>query len=53
MTDAERADAAAGMAWWNSLTALERAWWLELAQSATPADAWKAYKAAPHRGPDC
>jgi hypothetical protein len=50
---AERADAEAGMSWWNSLTALERAWWLALANSATPAEAWAAYKADPSRGPDC
>jgi hypothetical protein len=43
------ADARAGMAWFNSLTATERAHWLEIADSAVPADAWRAFQAgAPH-----
>lgn len=38
-------DAQAGMAWWNSLPPPERLRWLNLAGSASPADAWKAFKA--------
>jgi len=38
-------DAHAGMAWWNSLQAAERLRWLNLAASASPADAWEAFKA--------
>ena len=41
---AELADALAGMAWFNSLTASERRHWLEVAGSAVPADAWRAFK---------
>jgi hypothetical protein len=39
-------DAELGMAWWNGLTELERAHWMEVADSAIPADAWKAWKLA-------
>lgn len=38
-------DAHAGMAWWNALQPAERLRWLNLAGSASPADAWAAYKA--------
>lgn len=37
-----------GIIWWNRLTERERAHWLQLTGSATPADAWAAFKA---RGP--
>jgi hypothetical protein len=45
-------DAAAGMAWWNSATEKERAYWLEKAHSARPADAWTAFKAQDDPQPD-
>jgi hypothetical protein len=32
------------MEWWNGLTEIERARWLEAAGSARPADAWKAFR---------
>lgn len=35
-----------GMTWWNSLSDLERAYWLTQAQSASTAAAWEAYKRA-------
>ena len=42
-------DAQDGIAWWNSLQAAERREWLEIAGSAVPADAWRAFQAAsPH-----
>ena len=34
------ADALVGMSWFNGLSGAERAYWLELAGSARPADAW-------------
>jgi hypothetical protein len=40
------ADAELGMTWWNGLSERERAEWLRIADSAAPADAWRAYKAA-------
>lgn len=43
-------DAAKGMAWFNGLSRSERAFWLDLAGSAVPADAWAAWKAAQHAG---
>lgn len=33
-----------GMDWWNALNELEREFWLRVAISARPADAWAAYK---------
>lgn len=39
------ADALAGLAWWNDLQPHERAYWLQQAGSAVPADAWEEYKA--------
>lgn len=39
------AEALVGMAWWNGLTRTERARWLEIAGSARPADAWRAFQA--------
>ena len=32
-----------GMAWWNRLTEAERAYWLRVAGSAQPVDAYRAY----------
>jgi len=32
-----------GIAWWNRLQELERAHWLEVADSAVAADAWSAF----------
>jgi hypothetical protein len=40
------ADAELDMAWWNRISERERAEWLRLANSAVPADAWRAYNAA-------
>ena len=39
------ADALVGVAWFNGLSRAERAYWLELAGSARPADAWRAFQA--------
>jgi len=33
-----------GMDWWNALPELQRKFWLDVADSARPADAWTAYK---------
>ena len=38
------ADALVGMAWFNGLSRSERAYWLEVAGSAAPADAWRAFQ---------
>lgn len=38
------ADALMGVAWFNGLSRAERAYWLELAGSARPADAWRAFQ---------
>lgn len=38
-------DACAGIAWFNALSPAERRHWLEVANSALPADAWACYKA--------
>ena len=32
-----------GMAWWNRLSEAERAYWLRVANSARPVDAYRAY----------
>jgi len=40
------ADEAAGISWWNGLTSGTRRHWLNVSNSATPADAWTAYKAS-------
>lgn len=37
-------NARGGIAWWNRLSRAERRHWLEVADSAVPADAWEAYK---------
>ena len=39
-------DAADGMEWWNALSEPVRAFWLNQAGSAAPADAWERYKQA-------
>lgn len=33
-----------GVAWWNGNTEAERAYWLDFAGSAVPADAWACFK---------
>lgn len=33
-----------GVEWWNHITEDERAYWLERAKSAVPADAWIAFR---------
>jgi hypothetical protein len=38
------ADEELGMKWWNALTEAQRGEWLRRANSATPADAWAAYR---------
>ncbi len=38
------ADALVGMSWFNGLSQSERAYWLEAAGSACPADAWHAFQ---------
>ena len=40
-----RVEARLGMAWWNGLTRAERAYWLDVAGSTVPADAWRAFQA--------
>ncbi|MDO5693663.1 MAG: hypothetical protein Q4G70_14515 [Pseudomonadota bacterium] len=35
-----------GMEWWNAASELQREFWLRVASSARPADAWAAYKFA-------
>lgn len=35
--------AEAGIAWWNSIDDRARAYWLEMAKSAAPVDAYKAW----------
>lgn len=35
-----------GMTWWNNLTEEMRRYWLSVAGSAVPADAWLAYLAS-------
>jgi hypothetical protein len=37
-------DALLGMTWWNRITRPERAYWLDVADSFVPADAWAAFK---------
>ena len=37
-------DTRIGMAWWSRLTEPERAYWLEAAGSAVPADAWRKFQ---------
>ena len=37
-------DTSAGITWFNSLTPTERRHWLEVADSAVPADAWRAFQ---------
>lgn len=37
-------DEVLGVAWWNGLTEKERAFWLQAARSAVPADAWAFWK---------
>ncbi|MGB6485480.1 MAG: hypothetical protein WBE91_01170 [Steroidobacteraceae bacterium] len=44
-TGRDAQDARAGMAWFNSMTPAERAHWLEVAGSAVPFDAWRAFQA--------
>jgi len=39
-----RSDAEVGMAWFNGLSRSERAHWLEVAGSARPVDAWRAFQ---------
>lgn len=38
------ADDRQGMEWWNNATHNERRYWLDVAKSARPVDAWTAYK---------
>jgi len=38
------ADECFGIDWWNSLTEGSRRHWLDVSQSASPADAWAAFK---------
>ena len=40
MTDDEKN----GIDWWNSMTEFVRSYWLSVAGSAVPADAWAEYK---------
>lgn len=40
------ADPHQGMTWWNAMTENERARWLEVADSARPADAYHAFQQA-------
>jgi len=47
---AKDTDGEAGMFWWNNITEVQRAYWLSVAGSAVPADAWAAYKIAQSQG---
>ena len=38
------ADELAGIEWWSSISEPRRADWLQMAESAKPADAWAEYK---------
>lgn len=40
----DAANARIGMAWWNGLTPTRRRYWLEVAGSARPADAFEAWR---------
>lgn len=44
--DGRDLDVEEGMDWWNRLSRLERAYWLGVANSASAADAWRAFKQA-------
>ena len=37
-------DALLGITWWNRISRVQRAHWLEVAGSFVPADAWAAFK---------
>ena len=39
-----------GIDWWNGLTAVGRSYWLSVAGSAVPADAWACFKVYQCRG---
>jgi hypothetical protein len=41
--DMDTSDAVKGIAWWNRLTEKNRYYWMVVAGSAVPADAWRAY----------
>ena len=43
--EAHLEDALRGSLWWNSMSPTERRHWLEVADSAVPADAWRAFQA--------
>jgi len=38
------ADELAGIEWWNAISEHRQADWLQMAESAKPADAWAEYK---------
>ena len=40
------ADEQAGIDWWNGLTERDRAFWLQAATSAVPAEAWRFFKSS-------
>lgn len=42
--DGQLEDALRGSVWWNAISPTVRRHWLEVADSAVPADAWVAYK---------
>lgn len=46
MTLVHTLDAESGMAWWNSLSESDRRYWLDMARTACPADAWANFKRA-------
>ena len=39
-----KCDSDVGMAWWNRLTKAERRYWLDVAGSVRPVDAFRAYQ---------
>lgn len=51
ITPIDRRAAEQGMAWWNAITADDRAYWLRRAASARPVDAYRAYQNAVARCP--
>ena len=50
--EAASADEAAGMEWWNALTEEQRAYWLDVANTAIGGEAWAYHKHVVSQLPD-
>ena len=50
--EAASADEAAGMEWWNALTEEQRAYWLDVANTAIVGEAWAYHKHVVSQLPD-